>query len=140
VANFFGTHRTTIQRDGRGWQWLQPALIIPPPPAVPPVAQYLFTRQQQPGHPLPFVFPGVRPQIGVAPSVRNAVMVRQEQPRHPQPQFWRGVQPANPVAARFPDIKIFVRQEFPLAERTPTPMVSNSSPYNSPWVFAYTVQ
>ncbi len=140
MPSYFGTHRTTIIRDGRGYQWLRSGVEPESRPPVALVSQYLFTRQEQPRHPLPQLNPGVFPRATVSPSISNRVIVARQQPWHPQPFFHHGVRPANPVAGAIYQTSIFVRQEYPAQPRTPTLLIANDFQYNLPWVFAYTVQ
>jgi len=141
VPSYFGTHRTTIIKDGRGWQWLRSGVE---PESRPPVAlatSSIFTRQEQPRHPLPQLFPGVGPRPVVSPSIRNWVLVQQQRPDHPRPYVFPGARPANPVAGAIYQTSVFVRQQFPEGARVLAPVLSNqSSPNNQPWEFAYTVQ
>lgn len=112
MANFFGTHRTTLTQDGRGYQWLRDG--VPPVSVVvtnvPPVSQYLFIRQQQPDHLQASTFAGVAP-LSVRPPVWDTIFLRQQQPDHPLPKVLRGVTIPN-VASGIRNFSL-VRQQLP---------------------------
>lgn len=160
----FGTHRQTLNQDGRGHRvlwWSHP----PTPATVQPEIRALLTRQEQPRHPYPYLSIGGVPGPNVAPGpqVRNTIFLRQETPFHPGSLFrssihfsripnrdWIILRQETPrhtgsilsfakpdnVTRAFSELnQLFVRQETPDHRLWPKPIVRNGFPTESAHTF-----
>ncbi len=140
MPTYFGTHRTTLTRDGRGYQWLVAGTPPSPAPPVPPVSQYLFVRQQHYENLQPKLLRGVPiPSAAQLGTIRNWVITRPQEPSHPLPRVVSGVRPELTPATIYQN-SIFTRQEMPPHMAPRLTAHNPDDRLGAEWVFAYTVQ
>ena len=96
------------------------------------VTDVLLINQEEPWHPMSFLFRGLPPQQGIGPAISRTATVPQEQPWHPSPFARTGNQPKPTVAPNIIRWAITRQEESFHGNRPQVRFIAGPSPSTQP--------